>query len=128
MKFSRDVLALNPELRGEAGKKARQRHEDRADTLREHLRLLAPDLYARLVRDHPFLTFRIDLADPPTMLAVEVNGGLMRAGGGKHATSRDHHKMRELVFAGWRPLVFTSSEVVHDPEMCIAAIRRGLQG
>jgi very-short-patch-repair endonuclease len=111
--------------------KARRRRlpgesEDCADRLLAEIRRLAPDLPAP-ERDRPFLTFRIDLAWPACCLAVEVNGGLHRAGGGKHATSRDHQKMRELTLAGWRPLVFTSSEVRSDPLGCIADIRRALR-
>jgi very-short-patch-repair endonuclease len=102
--------------------------DDCADRLLAEIRRLAPDIPPPQ-RDRPFLTFRIDLAWElgPCMLAVEVNGGLHRAGGGKHATSRDHQKMRELALAGWRTLVFTASEVRNDPLGCISDIRRALR-
>lgn len=125
MRFSKDILALNPELRGETRRKATAVHADRADWLLDHLRVLAPDVPTP-IRDYPFLTFKIDLAWPAQMLATEVNGGLMREGGGKHATSRDHQKIRQMVLAGWRVLIFTSSEVRNDPLMCITDIRAAL--
>lgn len=126
MRFSKDILTLNPHLAGDTRRKATAVHADRADWLMEALRVHAPDLPAP-VRDHPFLSFRVDLAWPLQNVGVEVNGGLKRAGGGKHATSRDHQKVRQLVLAGWAVLVFTSSEVVHDPLMCIEDIRRALK-
>lgn len=131
MRFSKDILTLNPHLAGDTRRKATAVHADRADWLLEALRVHAPDLPAP-VRDHPFGSFRIDLAWPGAGgaggagVAAEVNGGLKRAGGGKHATSRDHQKVRQLVLAGWAVLVFTSSEVVHDPLMCIEDIRCAL--
>ncbi len=129
-RYSRDVLRLNPELQADAAlrRAATGQPEDMADRLLAELRLHAPDLARRLVRDLPFRTFRVDLADPETRLAIEVNGGLQRAGGGKHATARDHVKVRELTLAGWRVLVFTSGEVRADPLGCIAYIRRGIEG
>lgn len=126
MRFSKDILALNPGLDAPTLRKAREKTEDRADLLQDQLRTHAPDLHARFTRDLPFQTFRIDLADPLLMLAIEVNGGLKRGGGGKHATSRDHEKVRELQVAGWLTLVFTSSEVFHDPLHCIAWVRRAV--
>ena len=126
MRFSNDVWALNPELDVPTRRKVRQKTEDRADRLQDELRIHAADLHARFTRDLPFQTFRIDLGSADLMLAVEVNGGLKRPGGGKHATSRDHEKVRELQLAGWMVLVFTSSEVFHDPMHCIQWIRRAV--
>lgn len=128
MRFSKDVQELNPGLDAAIVAPARKKKktEDRADLLLEQIRTHAPDIAGRFTRDLSFQTFRIDLADPELGIAVEVNGGLRRPGGGKHATSRDHHKVRELALAGWLPLVFTSSEVWHDPLGCIGYIRRAI--
>lgn len=128
MRFSKDVQDLNPGVGAAIAAPARKQKktEDRADLLQDQLRIHAPDLHARFTRDLPFQTFRIDLADPLLMIAIEVNGGLKRGGGGKHATSRDHEKVRELQVAGWLTLVFTSSEVFHDPLHCIAWVRRAV--
>lgn len=124
MKFSADVRALNLDVTRDL-RRAAQRHEDVADVLLAELARLAPDLPSP-ERDRPFQRFKIDLAWPAARLAVEVNGGLRRAGGGKHATSRDHQKVRQLVLDGWHVLVFTSSEVRCDPLMCIRDISTAL--
>lgn len=129
MRFSNDVKALNPGIDAAIAapaKAKKKKADDRADLLLDQLRTHAPDIAGRFTRDLPFQSFRIDLADAALGIAIEVNGGLQRPGGGKHATSRDHHKMRELALAGWLPLVFTSSEVWRDPLGCIAYIRRAI--
>ena len=123
--FSPDVLAANPGLDAPTRRVASARHQDEADTLAAHLRTLAPDIPPP-ERDRPFATFRIDLAWPDVLVAVEVNGGQWAAGGGKHGSRRDHQKMRELAIAGWRVLVFTATEVRDDPLGCIDDIRRML--
>lgn len=122
-RWSKEILALNPALR-ELSPSQRTGQLDRADDLREHLRVHAPDLDAVLTRDLPWRSFKLDLGNAELKLAVEVDGGLMRAGGGKHATSRDKEKVRELVIDGWFVLIFASTEVHRDPLGCIADIRR----
>ena len=124
-KLSPAVRALNPDV-DTATRRALAGVEDCADRLLAELRTHAQDLPAP-VREWRFQTFRVDLAWPESNLMIEVNGGYSSSRGGKHATARDHQKIRELTLAGYTVLVFTSGEVRADPLGCIADIRRGLE-
>ncbi len=96
---------------------------DAADTLMAHIRILAPDL-AQPIRDYPLDRFRIDLAWPSALLAIEVDGGQFKPGGGKHGSKRDYQKTRRITAAGWRLLRFTAGEVNDNPIGVIAEIRQ----
>jgi len=98
---------------------------DAADTLLAYIRILAPDM-AQPIRDYPLDRFRIDLAWPSALLAVEVDGGQWKAGGGKHGGKRDYQKTRRITQAGWRLLRFTSGEVNDNPIGVIEEIRAAL--
>ncbi len=60
------------------------------------------------------------------MLAVEVDGGRWKPGGGRHAFPSDYRKLRQAVLLGWRVLRFTSSEIMDDPPGCIHDINQAL--
>ncbi len=94
-----------------------------ADVLLDLVRVHAPDLDG-LVRDHPFQTFRVDLAWPDLRLGFEVNGGYHAKGGGKHGTVRDHQKVQDLVLNGWTVLVFSAAQVRQDPLDVMDRMRR----
>jgi len=98
---------------------------DAADILQAHICTLASDM-AQPIRDYPLDRFRIDLAWPSALLAVEVDGGQWKAGGGKHGSKRDYQKTRRITTAGWRLLRFTAGEVNDDPLGVIAEIRQAL--
>lgn len=64
---------------------------------------------------HPERTWRFDYAWPyqGRMLAIEIDGGTWRKGGGAHRGKgflRDLEKGREAVILGWRVLRFTPQE------------------
>jgi len=124
MRFSKDVLALNPILQDATVRRAASgQPEDCADLLLTHMRLHAPDLALRFVRDYPFDRWKIDLAIPSVLLGIEVNGGYSHARGGKHGTNKDHRKIRMITLAGWRVFVFAANEVRVGPLDVIAEIR-----
>lgn len=56
-----------------------------------------------------------DLAWPSRMLAVEIEGGIWRRGGGAHSHPldilRDIERINEAVFLGWRVLRVTTDHV-----------------
>ena len=124
-RISRDVQDLNPDVLDGTTRREMAAQFDEADTLRAELRRLAPDIIAA-ERDRPFERYHIDLAWPAAWLAVEVDGGQRKAGGGKHGGVADYIKLRRLVLAGWRVLRFTAGEVTADPLGCIADIRAAL--
>lgn len=123
-RVSSDVAALNPEILDDPTVR-RAASADCADLLlseAERLMLSTAPIVREwaaytltLTREYPFGSFRIDLADEAAKLAVEIDGGLSNARGGKHGTNRDYAKTRALVGAGWRLYRFTSSEVRTDP-------------
>lgn len=100
--------------------------QDGAQTLYDHIRILAPDLHPLFVREYPFDRWRIDLAVPSSLLAVEVNGGRWLPGGGKHGTERDRKKIRRLTVSGWRVLEYSTEMLANDPLGIIAEIREAL--
>ena len=119
------IRALNPELDAAASRTLASGQTDGAETLAAELRRLAGDLPLG-IREYPFDRWRVDLAWPSALLAVEVDGGQWKAGGGKHGRASDYVKLRRLTLAGWRVLRFTVGEVASDPLGCIADIRQAL--
>ena len=120
--LSDDVRKLNPGL-GSAFSGA---PVDTADTLLAQIRVLASDLFPMFIREYPFDRWRVDLAIPSSLLAVEVNGGRWLPGGGKHGTERDRKKIRRLTLAGWRVLEYSTEIIANDPLGVIAEIRSAL--
>lgn len=62
---------------------------------------------------HPRRKWRFDFAWPNEFIAIEIDGGTWRPGGGAHKGKgfiRDLEKGREAVLLGWRVLRFTPQE------------------
>jgi len=118
---SHAVRELNP-----TAHRALSSRYDAADTLTDYIRTLAPELYPLFVRDYPFQRFRIDLAHVATKLAIEVDGGQWKAGGGKHGSKRDYEKINALTMAGWRVIRFRAIDMRADPIGTIEQIREAL--
>ncbi len=124
-RIPKHIRELNPELDTLTSRTAATGITDGADTLAAELRRLAPDVPAG-IREYPFDRWRIDLAWPSAMLAVEVDGGQYKTGGGKHGQARDYQKTRRLTLCGWRLLRYTVAEVEADPLGAIDEIRQAL--
>lgn len=100
--------------------------QDSAQALYDLMRVHAHNLYVQFVRELPFEEYRIDLAAPRAMLAVECNGGRWLPGGGKHGTERDRRKIRRLTLAGWMTLEYSTELLETDPRGIIEEIRTAL--
>lgn len=100
---------------------------DASDTLMAYMRVHAPDIVGWFIREYHFEKYRIDLADPQHMVAIEVNGGRWLPGGGKHGKESDRRKIRRLTLAGWRVLEYSTELLANDPLGIIEEIRSALQ-
>jgi very-short-patch-repair endonuclease len=73
-------------------------------------------------RFHPVRRWRFDFAWPSSPrggVAVEVDGGQWRAGGGRHNTDRDREKLNTAAALGWRVLRFSHAALETDPAGCV---------
>ena len=100
--------------------------QDGAETLYDYIRIHAPDIYPMIIREYKFDRWRIDLAIPSAMIAVECNGGRWLPGGGKHGKETDRLKIRRLTLAGWRVLEYSTEMLSNDPIGIIEEIREAL--
>lgn len=63
-----------------------------------------------------------DFAWPAFRVAVEIDGGLQCAGGGRHGGRGDALKLRAAAALGWRVLHFSSIEL-RDSAGCVGLVR-----
>lgn len=117
------VSATESDAKGKSGV---PQSTDQAETLYALLRVHAPDLYPLFIREYSFDRWRIDLAVPSALLAIEINGGRWLPGGGKHGTEADRRKIRKLTLAGWRVLEYSTEMLANDPIGIIEEIREAL--
>ncbi len=77
-------------------------------------------------RFHPLRRWRLDLAWPDLMLAVEIHGGVYAQG--RHTRGKgfelDREKMNEAQLLGWRVLEFSTGQVVSDA--CLEQLGRAI--
>jgi very-short-patch-repair endonuclease len=91
-------------------------------------RALAPDapLPESEYRFHPTRRWRFDFAWPAQRVAVEVDGGQWRAGGGRHNTDQDREKLNTAAAMGWRVLRFSHTALDTDPAGCVELVEAAL--
>lgn len=72
-------------------------------------------------RFHPTRRWRFDYAWPGDRggVAVEVDGGQWKSGGGRHNTDRDREKLNVAAALGWRVLRFSHGALSNDPAGCV---------
>lgn len=56
---------------------------------------------------HPSRRWRFDFAWPEAKVAIEIDGGGFKFGGGKHMQPRDLEKLNTAVSLGWKVYRFT---------------------
>ncbi len=95
-----------------------------------YLRTLGPDL-PEPEREFCFAyhlgrKFRFDFAWPYERLAVEVDGGIYKPGGGRHGQDSDRVKLNLAAQCGSRVLRFSGAMLHDDPAGMIEQIRAAL--
>lgn len=80
---------------------------------------------------HPTRRWRFDFAWPDHKLAVEIEGGTFKRGGGRHNRGLGHHadcdKYNAAAIAGWMVLRYTSKHLKDNPGKVIAEIKNSLE-
>ncbi len=69
---------------------------------------------------------RLDDAYPEELLFVELDGWASH--GGRTAFRQDRRRQNQVVLLGWRPLRFTWTDVVEEPERVAAEVAQALAG
>lgn len=84
-----------------------------------------PHLHKRLavagLRD-----WRFDRTWPDERVAIEVDGGQRKPGGGRHNRDSDRDKLNAAAALGWRVLRFSGEMLNEDPIRCIDVLRKAL--
>lgn len=65
--------------------------------------------------------YRVDVAIPDALLAVEINGWANH-GKSLRGFRSDHERTRTLLLAGWRVVPFTHREALQDTERCVEIV------
>ena len=98
------------------------------------LKQIAPDLPEpeQQYKFHPTRKWRFDFAWPCEYpdrgcgVAVEIDGGVWKIGGGRHGGDTDREKMNCAGALGWLVLHATPAMLKHDPISVIDCLRRVL--
>lgn len=74
---------------------------------------------------HPKRKWRFDFAWPERMVAVEIDGGQWKKGGGRHNRDSDREKLNAAAALGWRVLRY-SGTMLNDPASVVGQIVEAL--
>lgn len=94
---------------------------DYSDVFYAQMKLVKKTLLLGLEREYKFhktRKWRFDFAYPDIQLAVEIDGGQWRAGGGRHNSDKDKEKLNHAVLNGWHVLRFSTTQAKNDPMSC----------
>jgi very-short-patch-repair endonuclease len=75
---------------------------------------------------HPTRRWRFDWCFPAERVAIEIDGGQWRAGGGRHNTDGDRLKLNTAAALGWRVLRFSHTALEADPAGCVELVAGAL--
>ena len=113
-------------------KKEKEDTPSKEDELWALIRMIDPDLLVGLVRQYRFCKgeyehrrFTFDFCYPGLKLAIEVDGGQWQAGGGRHMSDEDYHKLNIATVQGYKILRFKTNMVDEDGCGCVMRIREG---
>lgn len=72
--------------------------------------------------------WRFDFAFPLNgLVAVECDGVIKKAGGGRHNTDGDRDKLNNAAAVGWRVLRFSRMQLEDQPEYTAELVKRALE-
>lgn len=99
-------------------------------TFLHYWQLLAPTRLAPVCQEltgeeyqlHQAMDYRFDFAWPASRLAVEIDGGQWKPGGGRHGSDTDRHKLNLAAIAGWRVMRYSPAMLKADPAQCISEV------
>tara|TARA_R110000824_G_scaffold102327_3_gene242711 strand:- start:807 stop:1262 length:456 start_codon:yes stop_codon:yes gene_type:complete len=113
-------------------KKEKEDIPSKEDELWLLIRMVDPDLLVGLVRQYRFCTgeyahrrYTFDFCYPELKIAIEVDGGQWEAGGGRHMSDEDYHKLNIATAHGYRLLRFKTNMISEDGCGCVIRIREG---
>jgi very-short-patch-repair endonuclease len=89
--------------------------------------LNGPMDYEREHKFHPVRKWRFDLAWTKKMVAVECDGIVWQAGGGRHNTDKDREKINTATSMGWRVLRFSGRQIKTSPKECVNLLKKTLE-
>lgn len=82
--------------------------------------------YEREYRFAPPRRYRFDFAWPAERVAVEIDGGTWKPGGGRHGRDVDREKLNLAAVSGWRVLRFSTDMLGRDPAGCVEMLKGAL--
>ena len=138
--LSDDVLALNPELRGQRVRASKDKKaQDEAGLFWEAWKQCAADQPEPTseMKFAPYRRFKFDWAFTAHKLAVEVDGGnhMVRENArgemvpvGQHVGKSEREKMNLAAMMGWRVMHFTPQDLKRDPAGCVEQVLQALAG
>jgi hypothetical protein len=122
-----------------------QKYVDKANDFMNYINILDKSLLNGMVREYRFCAqavggegkglrerlkkeklqdWRFDFAWPGKKVAVEIDGGLWLANGGRHNTDGDRHKINIAQAMGWTVFRFSIKTMNDDPKGCLDMVKR----
>mgnify|MGYP001564135983 CR=1 FL=1 len=71
--------------------------------------------------------WRFDWAEVARLVAIEVDGGQYKKGGGRHGGDDDREKLNQAAAMGWRLIRFSAAQLRRDPAGCVDVVRRAVE-
>ena len=91
-----------------------------------YARIFGLPKHEREYRFCPDRKYRFDFAFPDYKVAVECDGGVWVAHGGRHGGDGDREKLNLAAAMGWRVLRFSLAMLRQDPAGCVAQVREAM--
>ncbi len=82
--------------------------------------------YESEFRFDPNRRYRFDYCWPDKRVAVEIDGGVWKSGGGRHGRDADREKLNLAAAQGWYVLRFSKDMLERDPWNCIEMLKQAL--